>query len=101
MSHREGSRPARTQRGAAGVPGRPRQASDAVLTLAGRLVGAGLLGTMAGIHLHLYTAGYRGIASIGPLFMLNAVLGVLAALAVLAIPRRWLGWASLAGALLQ
>jgi len=74
---------------------------SAVVILGGRLVGAALLAGMAGIHLHLYTAGYRTVHTIGPLFVLNAALGALATLAVLATPRRWLGWASLAGALLQ
>jgi hypothetical protein len=78
-----------------------RYPSDAILAGAARLVGAGLLAAMAGIHLHLYAGGYRGIATIGPLFLLNGVLGALAALAVLATPRRWLGWVSLAGAMLQ
>jgi hypothetical protein len=45
--------------------------------------------------------GYRTVATIGPLFLLNAVLGALAAVAVLGTPRRWLGWISLAGAALQ
>ena len=74
---------------------------SAVVILGGRLVGAALLAGMAGIHLHLYTAGYRTVHTIGPLFVLNAALGALATLAVLTTPRRWLGWASLAGALLQ
>jgi hypothetical protein len=100
MSHHRDGGPARTRRAILGAEGR-RRPGDAVLTLAGRLIGAGLLGAMAGIHLHLYVGGYRGIATIGPLFMLNGVLGILAALAVLGTPRRWLGLVSLAGALLQ
>ena len=71
------------------------------MTLAGRLVGAALLAGMAGIHLYLYLDGYRTVRTIGPLFLLNTGLGGLAMLAVLVAPRRWLGWASLAGALLQ
>jgi hypothetical protein len=71
------------------------------MTLAGRLVGAALLAGMTGIHLYLYLDGYRTVRTIGPLFLLNTVLGGLAMLAVLVAPRRWLGWASLAGALLQ
>jgi hypothetical protein len=90
-THRE---PGRTRGGG-------RRAGDAVLTLAGRLVGAGLLAAMAAIHLHLYYGGYRGIATIGPLFLLNGVLGILAAVVTLGVPRRWLGWVSLAGAAFQ
>lgn len=74
---------------------------SAAITLGGRLVGSALLAGMAGIHLYLYFDGYRTLHTIGPLFLLNAVLGALAIIAVLAAPRRWLGWASLAGALLQ
>jgi hypothetical protein len=85
----------------AGAGGRRRLRGSAVVTLAGRLVGAALLVAMAGIHLYLYNIGYRGVAIIGPLFVLNAALGAVAALAVLATPRRWLGWASLAGAMIQ
>ena len=101
MPHQTGGRAAHTHHGPADA-GRPSQGQgDLLLSLAARLVGAGLLAAMAGIHLHLYGGGYRGIATIGPLFLLNGVLGVLAAVAVLGTPRRWLGWVSLAGALLQ
>src|SRR6266581_2611865 len=101
MSRRTGSDPAHSQRGTAEAGGRRRQPGSALVTLTARLVGAALLAAMAGIHLYLYTAGYRTVATIGPLFVLNAVLGALATLAVLAVPRRFLGWASLAGAALQ
>src|SRR2546427_380025 len=66
MSHRTGSGPARMQPGTSGA-GRPRrQPGDAVLTWAGRLVGAGLLAAMAGIHIHLYAGGGPGGAPGGP-----------------------------------
>jgi hypothetical protein len=78
-----------------------RQSGSALVTLGGRLVGAALLAAMGGIHLYLYLDGYRSVATIGPLFLLNAVLGGVAAIAVLATPRRWLGWVSLAGAALE
>ena len=70
------------------------------VTLAVRLVGAALLLAMGAIHLRLWFDGYRDIAWIGPLFLANAALGVLAGLAVLLTPARWLGWVSLLAALL-
>jgi hypothetical protein len=92
-------RPLRRGRGAAGNKDDSR--ADVVVTALARLVGAGLLGAMAGIHFHLWDAGYRSIDTIGPLFLLNGVSGAVAALAVVAAPRRWLGWAAAAGAALQ
>jgi hypothetical protein len=71
---------------------------DPALAAALRVVGAALLGTMAGIHLHLYNLGFRSVPKIGPSFMLNAVLGAVFAVALLVTPRRWLALASLAGA---
>jgi hypothetical protein len=66
-----------------------------------RLVGAGLLLGMAWIHEYLYGLGYATVPVIGPLFRLNAVLGVLGALAVLLVPLPWWRLACAAGALLQ
>ncbi|NBE50430.1 hypothetical protein [Streptomyces boluensis] len=56
-----------------------------------RLAGAGLTAAMAAIHLRLWAEGYRDLATIGPLFLLNGVVGILLALALLATPVRWLG----------
>ena len=56
---------------------------------------------MGGIHVHLYDIGYSSVATIGPLFLLNGVLGAVAAVVVLATPARWLPMTSAAGALLQ
>lgn len=66
-----------------------------------RLVGAGLLVAMASIHLHLYASGYSSIKTIGPLFILNGVVGLIAALAVLVTPARWLPLVTAGSALLQ
>jgi len=66
-----------------------------------RVIGAGLVAANAWIHLDLYLSGYRTLHTIGPLFALNAALGAAIALALLAVPRRWLGWAALAGALFE
>jgi hypothetical protein len=51
-------------------------------------LGAGLLGWMAWIHLHLWKDGYRHLHVIGALFLANFVVGVLLALALLALPER-------------
>jgi hypothetical protein len=66
-----------------------------------RVLGAALLVGMAWIHQHLYDLGYSTVPTIGPLFRLNAVLGVVAALAVLITPTRWWRPVCAAGALLQ
>lgn len=65
-----------------------------------RAVGAGLLLAMAWIHWHLYDLAYSTVDVIGPLFLLNAVAGVLAAVALLVTPSRWLALVELGGALL-
>jgi hypothetical protein len=80
-------------------PGTPR--TSAVLVLALRVVGAALLAGTAWIHLNLWSAGYSGIAWIGPLFLVNAVAGFVLAAAVLGAPRRLLFWPAGAGALLE
>jgi hypothetical protein len=71
------------------------------LTLAVRVVGAALLVAMAWIHLKLWLDGYDNIKWIGPLFLLNVVLGALAAIAVLLAPSRWLALVCLLAGLLE
>jgi hypothetical protein len=71
----------------------------AVTLLGYRVAAAGVLGTMAGIHLYLWNSGYRYIHMIGILFLLNAIGGGVLALAVLATPNRWLWIASALSAL--
>jgi len=68
------------------------------VTIALRVAVAAALGASAAIHVHLWDTGYRRIATIGPLFLLQAVSGMVLALAVLTVPRRWSGLAGLAGA---
>jgi hypothetical protein len=53
-----------------------------------RILGAGLLAAMAGIHLYLWTQGYQDVPTIGPLFLLNGIIGALLVVAVLATPTR-------------
>ncbi len=64
-----------------------------------RLVGAGLLLAIAGIHLYLWQQGYRNIEVIGPAFLLQVVIGVGGAVLVLIAPRRLLPVAAALGAL--
>ena len=69
------------------------------ILVTGRIAGAGLTGWSAGIHLYLWTQGYRDIATIGPLFLLHAISGAILALALLATPTRFLTIVSALGAL--
>src|ERR1700754_263753 len=56
-----------------------------------RILGAaGLLG-MAYIQYHLWGIGYNTVSLIGPLFLVNAIVGALLAIAVLVVPGRMLG----------
>ena len=60
------------------------------------LAGGVLLVVSSVIHLHLWSTGYRHLPTIGPLFLLQGVVGIVLALAV-GVSRR--AWAALAGAL--
>jgi len=66
-----------------------------------RVLGAGLLLGMAWIHQDLYALGYASVPTIGALFRLNAVLGLVVALALLVTPLRWWRLACVVGTLLQ
>jgi hypothetical protein len=57
--------------------GRPRLPSTGPM-----LAGAALVAWSAGIHLHLWIAGYRHISSIGPLFLFQSIAGFAVAAAV-------------------
>ncbi|MER7535634.1 hypothetical protein ABTX77_12710 [Streptomyces sp. NPDC097704] len=69
----------------------------AVLLL--RLTAAGLTATMGAIHLSLWADGYRDLATIGPLFLLNGIVGCLLAVALLVTPYRWVALVATATAL--
>jgi hypothetical protein len=71
------------------------------LVLALRVAGAALLAGTAAVHLHLWSAGYDSIAWIGPLFLVNTVVGFVLGTAVLLAPRRLVVWPAAAGALLE
>jgi hypothetical protein len=51
------------------------------------IVGAALVGWSAAIHLDLWHSGYRAIATIGPLFLLQAISGFVLAI-MIAVLRR-------------
>ncbi len=57
-----------------------------LIAVAAVVAGAGLVATTAAIHLHLWLAGYRHVPRIGPLFLAQAVAGLLLA-PVLAVGR--------------
>ena len=63
-----------------------------------RVAGAGLLIATAAIHLDLYLTGYRTIPTIGWLFLLQVIVAFGLALAVLAIPGRFVIASRLAAA---
>ncbi|WKX69317.1 hypothetical protein [Streptomyces sp. XD-27] len=71
----------------------------AVVLTALRLTGAGLTAAMGAIHLHLWDDGYRDLRWIGVLFLLNAIGAGLLAVALLAVPTRYLAVAAALGAL--
>jgi hypothetical protein len=64
-----------------------------------RLAAAGLTAAMAAIHLHLWNEGYRNLATIGELFLVNGIVGGLLALVLLVAAVRWLGAVAALGAL--
>jgi uncharacterized membrane protein HdeD (DUF308 family) len=51
------------------------------------LAGAALLMASAVIHLHLWASGYRNIRTIGPLFFVQGVFGIMLALSVALVRR--------------
>lgn len=51
------------------------------------LAGAALVAASALIHLHLWADGYRNIATIGPFFLAQAIVGLLLAVLLTAYPR--------------
>ena len=62
-----------------------------------RVLSAVLLLTMGGIHLYLVLTGVGGV--LGVLFVLNAIGGVVLAVAIIAVPPRFLPAASVLGLL--
>jgi urea transporter len=73
--------------------------SGSRLAVGGRIAGAALTGWSAGIHLYLWFAGFRDVDTIGTFFLLNAVGGLVLALALLFAPNRSLAVVCALGAL--
>jgi hypothetical protein len=70
-------------------PGTSRRPIDLAATLA-LVVGGGLVIWSSYIHFHLWdSVGYRHIATIGPLFLLQSIGGFVLGLMVLAVRRAW------------
>ncbi len=70
-------------------PGRSRRPLDLATTCA-FVVGGALLVWSAAIHFHLWhDEGYHAIATIGPLFLLQSIAGLVIGLAVVAVRRLW------------
>lgn len=68
-----------------------RARGNVALMIGLRIVGAALLVGMAWIHYYLWGLSYSSVPVIGPLFLVNAIVGVLLAIAVIVIPSRMLG----------
>lgn len=73
--------------------------SRTVLFVLSRVVGAALLGAMGGIHVYLWAQGYKSIALIGILFLLNGIGGGVLMLGTLATPNRFLALVAALGSL--
>src|SRR5580704_19119647 len=70
-------------------PGRPTTASAIAATVA-LLAGGLLLVWSAYIHFHLWqTVGYKHIPTIGPLFIVQSIAGLVLGLTVVAVRRVW------------
>jgi hypothetical protein len=68
-------------------PRLPRKRGLYLATVVMRIVGAGLLALIGYIHWHLWQEGYEFIHVSGPLFLVDAVAGVVLAVAILAWAR--------------
>lgn len=69
-------------------PGRSKKPMDIAATAA-FVVGGLLVIWSSGIHFHLWDTGYRKIPTIGPLFLVQSIAGLLLGLLILAARRVW------------
>jgi hypothetical protein len=71
-------------------PGRSRRPLDLAATVA-FVVGGALLIWSAAVHFHLWseTDGYRSIPTIGPLFLLQSIAGLVIGIGVVVVRRLW------------
>jgi hypothetical protein len=68
-----------------GVPESPAPVRAGILVAI--LIGAATVGASAAIHLHLWLAGYRHIARIGPLFLAQSISGFVLTVALVLFRR--------------
>jgi hypothetical protein len=73
------------------VPATSRRSALYACNLVLRVACVGLLIWVAGIHLHLWSEGYKHIPTNGPLFLLDAVAGIALAAVLLLWPRPLVG----------
>ncbi len=69
-------------------PGRSTRPAALATTLA-FVAGSALVMWSAAVHLDLWDSGYRSIATIGPLFLLQSIGGIVLGLLILAVRRVW------------
>jgi hypothetical protein len=69
-------------------PGRSTRPVDLVTTLV-FVAGSALVMWSAAVHLDLWQSGYRSIPTIGPLFLVQSIAGILLGLLILAARRVW------------
>jgi hypothetical protein len=69
-------------------PGLLTKLEGAIATMA-FFVGGVLVIWLSSIHFHLWQDGYRHIPTIGPLFLVQSVVGLLIGLLVIAVRRVW------------
>jgi hypothetical protein len=70
-------------------PGSVTKPKGATATVA-FLVGGALLIWLSYIHVHLWQDGYRHIGTIGPLFLLQSIAGLVIGLLIIAVRRVWI-----------
>jgi hypothetical protein len=82
------------------IPATARSNSTSLVVM--RILGALALLAMAGIHLYLWGwNGYDQFSVIGPLFLINAIVGALLGIAVAVLPTRMLAITSTLSALFE
>jgi hypothetical protein len=60
------------------------------------MLGGLLVASSGGIHLYLWDVAYRHVATLGPLFLLQFITGVILAMALVVLRRGWVMAATLA-----
>ncbi|HEY6425145.1 MAG TPA: hypothetical protein VIY28_18270 [Pseudonocardiaceae bacterium] len=76
------------------MTGRREKEPRSALVVVGRLLGVALTAGMGWIHGQLWAQGYREVPVVGTLFLLNAIVAVALAVALLVVPTRLLSAAA-------